>query len=98
MTDRECAIQDPTLKEEIVNTFGLKAFSKATGISYDAVIRVVNQRPCTEKEMESVLGNWLRLDPTTVDNWAEPLCKKNKNCQKLYLIVLDLYAALKKDL
>lgn len=97
MANRDCTIKDPTLKEEIAATFGLKAFAKATGITYDAVTRTVNQSTCTEFEMKSVLDNWLRLDPQTVAEWVEPLCKKNEDLQKLYLITLDLYAALKKD-
>ena len=104
MKDRSNQFEDTTLKPEIIENFGtLRQFAKGTGIDYDQLNRVVNCKPAATEEIDQVLQAYSRLDPKTVDEQfnkhaAEPHTVEEHIAYtgKLYRVVCDLYAALKK--
>ncbi len=100
MGKRTNQFQDSSLKAEIDGKFGgISSFSRATGIKYDAIYRVVAQKPASTEEIGEVLTAFNKLDPDAVDDWYNNLtpAQKTPELNGLYAITLDLYAALKKQ-
>jgi len=96
MGKRTNQLQDPTLKTELIAVFGsLKQFAKAAAIPYNTVHRVTSGRPCSDEEISAVLAAAARFNPEAVNGWVESV-PRDPEFTKLYLITLDLYAALKK--
>ena len=95
--DRITTYLDTSLKKDLLVIFGtLKQFSKAAGISYDIVYRVVNAKPCTHEEKASVLSAYTELHPDIVQRLVDGVkaSPTREGVEQLEIIIYKLQTAL----